>query len=136
MLWKTSLSVCFLISILMGTSALAVEPPTDAKPLAVLVFDQNCKAWCAKVRPMVVELKQNYGDKVMFAELDVTDNVLPEAKKQAKQLGIATWVDDSRDYVPMVFVFTAKRKLVKELIGPKLIDDYRKHIDKAVESSK
>jgi hypothetical protein len=76
--------------------------------------------------------KHEYGDKVLFAQLDATQSVLPEAKKQAKQLGIMSFFADFEDYVPVVGFFSAHRKLIKELMGPKTKDEYKVSIDKAM----
>jgi hypothetical protein len=65
----------------------------DDKPLVMLVFDQNCKAWCSRVKPMMSEFQQEYGDKVMFAQVDATESVWTESKKQVKQLGVMAIFD-------------------------------------------
>lgn len=104
----------------------------DDKPLVMLVFDQNCKAWCSRVKPMMSELQQEYGDKVLFAQVDATESVWTETKKQVKQLGVSSIFDDLRDYVPVVAFFAPHRKLVKELVGAKSKEDYRTNIDKAL----
>lgn len=106
------------------------------KPLCVLVFDETCKAWCTKVRPVMAELKQTYSDRVEFAELDATQKVLADTKKRAKDLGILGWFTDDADYVPVVLIFDNRRNLIKELPGPKTKEDYSSNIDKAISHSK
>jgi hypothetical protein len=106
------------------------------KPLCVLVFDETCKAWCTKVRPVMAELKQTYADRVEFAELDATQKVLADTKKRAKDLGILGWFTDDADYVPVVLIFDNRRNLIKELPGPKTKEDYSSNIDKAISHSK
>jgi hypothetical protein len=106
------------------------------KPLCVLVFDDTCKVWCKKVRPVMEELKQSYGEKVEFAELDATPAVLADTKKRAKDLGVLNWFTDTADYVPAVLIFDNRRNLIKELPGPKTKEDYSSNIDKAISHSK
>ena len=124
--------LCLLAPGCAITQATAKDAEYEEKPLVVLVFDQNCKTWCARVKPIMSELQQEYGDKVLFAQLDATQSVMAETKKQAKQLGILPFFADFQDYVPVVGFFTSHRKLVKELTGPKSKDDYRATIDKAM----
>src|SRR5271170_600375 len=76
------------------------------KVLVVLVFDQNCKAWCSNVRPVMKDLQSAYGEQVAFAELDATDNLVRQTEQKAKELGIRGFFDDARGYVPVVQIFT------------------------------
>jgi thiol-disulfide isomerase/thioredoxin len=96
------------------------------KPLFLMVFDKTCHAWCDKVRPLVKELHQEYSDRIDFAELDITQEVLPESKKIAKQLGVLKLVPDFGDQVPSVAVCARERvHIIKELAGPKRLEDYK-----------
>jgi hypothetical protein len=111
-------------------------PATDQaadRALFILVFDKSCHAWCDQVRPVVAELKQKYSDRVFFAELDASESVLKDTEKTAKALGVSSFLSGALSYVPMVGVFTVKRKLVKELVGPKKKEVYISAIEKAIE---
>jgi len=129
---KLAVLFCLLAALCPTGQATAKDAEYEEKPLVVLVFDQNCKTWCTRVKPIMSELKQEYGDKVLFAQLDATQSVLPETKKQAKQLGILPFFADFQDYVPVVGFFSSHRKLVKELTGPKSKDEYKVNIDKTI----
>jgi thioredoxin-related protein len=109
-----------------------IRSATPNKVLVLLVFDKTCKAWCEKVRPVMKEVQESYGPKVDVAELDSTQDVLEESKKKAKNLGVAKFFADVTDYVPIVLIFDAQRKLVKELPGPKPLQEYKACIDKAL----
>lgn len=98
------------------------------KPLLVMIFDQNCKTWCSQVRPMVTQLKQAYGEEADFAEIDVTANVLKEASKQAKDLGIGGLLPDMLGYVPLVLICESNRKNYKEFVGPKKLEVYENYL--------
>ena len=100
--------------------------------MVLLIFDQTCKVWCKQVRPVMKELEEQYRDRVGFVELDATESVLADTKKKAKEMGISGYFADAADYVPVVLVFTANRKLVKELPGPKSRKDYESVIQKAI----
>jgi hypothetical protein len=125
-----------LLLLLLMTSTIGpvVSAPARANQqvLVVLIFDQSCKAWCQKVRPMMKELGEVYGDKVVFAELDASHDKLKEAEGRAKELGVYNFLSDSADWVPIVGVFNPQRKLVKELVGPKQKEVYAGAIDKAL----
>jgi hypothetical protein len=101
-----------------------------SRPLLVMIFDQNCKAWCSQVRPMVAELRKGYGEEVEFAEIDVTHEVLKDAKEKAKELGIGGKLGDTIGYVPLVLICSADRKDVKEFVGPKKKEAYEDQLKK------
>ncbi|CAN5689423.1 hypothetical protein BH10CYA1_BH10CYA1_04020 [soil metagenome] len=125
-----------LLTVTAPSIAADLDPEYAGKPLVVLVFDQNCKVWCTKTRPVMAELKQEYSDNVVFGELDSTQSQLPESKKKAKNMGIAEFFADVADYVPVVLVFNSPRKGCKELVGPKTKSDYKLSIEKAMTDSK
>ncbi len=120
------------ISFFFAQQAALAADGTFEKPIFVLVFDKTCHAWCGQVRPVVKELQQEYGDRIEFAELDVTQSALEEAKKTAKQMGLQRYISDFSDLVPLVAVFNTRRDLIKELVGPKRKEDYKKVVDAAM----
>jgi thiol-disulfide isomerase/thioredoxin len=121
-----------ILFFLSQQAGLAADEVFD-KPLFLMVFDKTCHAWCAKLRPIVKELQQEYGDRVDFAELDITQEVLPESKKIAKQLGILKLVPDFGDQVPSVAMCAKERiHLIKELSGPKPKAAYKDLIELAL----
>ena len=127
---------CFLaglLALIFLCPALAADE--EKKVLFVLVFDKTCHAWCDKVRPMVKDLQSEYTDRVEFAELDATANVLQETKKKAEALGVLKVFADVTDYVPIVLIFDSRRKLFKELPGPKPASEYKACLDKAIAKS-
>ena len=131
-------TACFAVVVFSALSLRSVlaEPSGDtSRVLVVLAFDQTCKKWCSVVRPMVEKLKQEYHDRVDFAELDFTQSELPNTTRLGKELGIGKVIEDAGQYVPEVLVFAAKRKLVKELDYSKGEADYRRAIDDALRRS-
>ena len=103
------------------------------KPLLVLIFDKNCKAWCSQVRPVVADLQKSYIDDVEFAEIDVTPGVLPEAKKKAKELGIGNLLEDTIGQVPLVLICaSARSKDYNEIVGPKSKEIYEDYLKKVL----
>jgi hypothetical protein len=129
MLFRHSLIISIVVTFLGGTlllrpAAAEDKPAAVQQPLCVMLFDDKCKAWCAQVRPMMAELKTRYGDKVEFAEIDVSPSTLQEAKKKAKELRIGSLLADAIGYVPIVIICSPNRKGHHEFMGPKNKDAY------------
>ena len=118
------------------TSTAAQESLADKRPLlVVLIFDESCKVWCQKVRPIMKELKGQYSDKIEVVELDASQTTLKQAESVAKSYGVYGFLRDSADWVPIVGIFSSRKKLLKELVGPKQKDVYVAAIDKALSSN-
>ncbi|MDQ5937813.1 MAG: Thioredoxin protein [Cyanobacteriota bacterium erpe_2018_sw_21hr_WHONDRS-SW48-000092_B_bin.40] len=106
-----------------------------AKALVVLVYDQHCKAWCTKVRPIMKELGEELGEDVVVVEIDSSADVGKTAIKTAEDLGIIRYYKDV-DMVPVVMIFDSKKKLMHELGGPKTKDTYKCAILSALKNAK
>lgn len=104
------------------------------KVLVVMVYDHHCKKSCDDMRPRIEEIRQTYGDTIAVHSIDVSKDVLDQAKDKAKRLGISGFLPAVIDYVPCVGIFTRKRKLVKELPVARKKEVYVKHIEKALNS--
>ncbi len=103
----------------------------QSKVLVVMMFDQHCTLWCGRVRPLMKELAEEFGQKVLIDEVDASRGKEKEAEEKCKQLGILGYFKDIES-VPVVLLFDGKRKLLKELNGPKSKEFYRSAIEKAV----
>ncbi len=106
----------------------------NGKVLVVLLHAQHCRTWCKEVRPILEEIKKDYGDRLAIRELDITEDTLAKAKAQAKQLGVASFIPAGMDSVPCVGIFSADRHLVGELAGPQKKSTYKKYIEKAMKA--
>lgn len=103
-----------------------------SRPKVVLVFDKECQIWCNKVKPIVQQLEQTYLDKVDFVALDTSTDSFATSMSQAQTLGLSKFLSDNRDYAPVVGVFSARGKIVKQLVGPKNKSIYEDAIAKAL----
>lgn len=113
------------------------SPAVDSMQLlVVLVFDQNCKVACVKVRPIMQELARKHEGRLKYSELDATPEAFDTTVKTAADLGVKTFLLDSTDLAPIVGIFNAKRKRIKELQGYKSKEVYEAAIDKALSSLK
>lgn len=81
------------------------------------------------------ELKDQYGDKVEIVELDASAPTLKDGEAPAKAYGVYGFLRDSADWVPIVGIFSGRRKLLKELVGPNQKNVYVAAIDKALRVS-
>lgn len=135
-------AVVAMFSSIGSLSCYAEDNPTEeikidtTKPLVVFVYDKSCKISCGVARPILKDIQSDYADKVQFVELDVSKDTLPESRKTAKSLGVLSFLSDSEDWYPAVGVFSAKRKMVKQLLGARTKAQYVSAIEKAIASKK
>ncbi|CAN5140009.1 hypothetical protein BH11CYA1_BH11CYA1_43280 [soil metagenome] len=120
-------------------AALADNPIDLTKSLAgkydarvVMIYDHECAVWCGQVRPIMSDLRNEYKSKVQFVELDTSKEQLANSKTTAKTIGVSKFLNENADYAPVIGVFSAKGKLLKELVGPKKKEIYTDAISKAL----
>lgn len=108
----------------------------DKKPqlLVLLIYDESCTVACTVVKPIVRDLVGQH--QVQYEELNTSPKELKAALARAKQLRLETFVSDRTEEVPVVGIFTAKGKRLKELIGRKTKEVYKEAIEKALEKVK
>ncbi|SRR5579883_2839735 len=124
----------FVVTFFGVIPAASDEQADPKKALVIMIFDDKCKNWCSQVKPILGEIRQEYGEKISVYELDVSEKVLSKTMDTAKQLGVQSFVKGALDWVPTIGVFTAKRQLVRELPGVKKKEVIEKSIDKALQS--
>lgn len=85
---------------------------SDAKPTVVLLHADWCGA-CKKLAPTIAELKQQYGDRLNFVELDVTnEETTAQAAVKAHELGIDKFFKANQKKSSLVLVIGANKKLL------------------------
>jgi hypothetical protein len=132
----TMSSFCSMNARATDTSAPAEAVEQVRRPLFVLIFDQNCKTWCATVKPMVEALKPDFDKDVEFAQIDVTQSELKTAKQQAKALRIGGYLADTAELIPLVMIFDGNRKKFTEMVGIKEKGQYEAEIKKMLPKGK
>jgi len=142
------INICFLVFLFLlfspsGINASYAEDNSSSevkvesnKPLVIFVYDRSCKISCGVARPIIKDIQTEYEDKVQFVELDVSKDKLADSRKTAKTLGVLSFLNDSEDWYPAVGVFSAKRKMVKQLLGTRTKEQYLSAIEKAIASNK
>ncbi|MDQ3252492.1 MAG: thioredoxin domain-containing protein [Acidobacteriota bacterium] len=84
----------------------------DAKPTVVLLHADWCGA-CKKLEPTIAELKQQYGERLNFVELDVTnEETTAQAAKIAQQLGIGSFFETNKKKSSLVAVVGKNGKVL------------------------
>ncbi len=98
----------------------------------VMIYDHECAVWCGQVKPILAELQNEYKSRVQFVELDTSNDQMASSKNTAKSIGVSKFLNENADYAPVIGVFSAKGKLLKELVGPKKKEIYTDAISKAL----
>lgn len=82
------------------------------KPTVVLLHADWCGA-CKKLAPTFAELKKEYGDRLNFVDLDVTNEATTaKAASEARKLGIGKFFDANQKKSSLVAIVGAKGKVL------------------------
>jgi thiol-disulfide isomerase/thioredoxin len=99
------LSVALAFTFSVASSAFA-----KTKPTVVIIKAEWCSA-CQKVDPIMQELMKEYGGKVNFVMLDVTnDETTAQAAAKAKSLGLSRFFEANKKMTSTVAVFKGKKQ--------------------------
>jgi len=99
------LSVALALTFSVASSAFA-----KTKPTVVIIKAEWCSA-CQKVDPIMQELMKEYGGKVNFVMLDVTnDETTAQAAAKAKSLGLSRFFEFNKKMTSTVAVFKGKKQ--------------------------
>lgn len=125
-----------MLCLIGAQTAIAADAQVDGdRTLVLMLFDDKCKVYCKEVRPILKTLKDEYGDRVAFHEIDFSESTKKAGFDTAKQLGVLSSVPDMLDYIPVIAVYTPKRRLVKEITGAKDRPTYVKYIESALKQA-
>ncbi len=130
---RVLISGLLVFSGLWGSAVSGEDAPPGQSAMMVLIFDTHCKTACELVRPIMRDLKGEMKDCFTFVELDSSAEKLAESQKAAKELGVHGFLADYAQFVPIVGVFTAKKKCIKVIQGPKNKDVYMAALQKALQ---
>ena len=99
------LSVALALTFSVASSTFA-----KTKPTVVIIKAEWCSA-CQKVDPIMQELMKEYGGKVNFVMLDVTnDETTAQAAAKAKSLGLSRFFEANKKMTSTVAVFKGKKQ--------------------------
>ena len=112
-----------------GASAASSSPPASSPvskdlPLVAVVLADWCPT-CRRIEPTVAALQREYGGRVSFLILDVTDDAASaRSTAAADQAGIGAFFRDN-NATGIVAVFTRQRAEVAKLAGEADAERYR-----------
>ena len=109
------LTLVVLITPLAMTTSSArhlMNKKSATKPTVILLHADWCGA-CKKLAPTFAELKQEYGDRLNFVELDVTNEATTaQATTEARKLGIGKFFAANQKKSSLVAVVGAKGRIL------------------------
>ena len=106
--------VAFITSFVVITAdaQTMMNKKAGAKPTVVLLHADWCGA-CKKLAPTMAELKQQYGDRLNFVELDVTnEETTAQASIKARELGIGKFFEANKKNSSLVAIVGKGGKLL------------------------
>ena len=81
----------------------------DKKHVVAIIKAEWCSA-CQKLEPTMMELMKQYGDRLEFVVLDVSnEEKLAEASKTAKKYGLSNFLKENQKKTSTVAVFSGKK---------------------------
>ncbi len=119
----TILSIAMIVGV-MSAAAMAVttvknNPRSAAakktKPKVVIIRADWCSA-CQQLEPTMMGLMQEYGNKLEFVMLDVTnETTTAQAAAKAKSLGLSSFFEANKKSTSTVAVFKGKTSVFKTM---------------------
>ena len=104
---NSSLRKTGIFTIALAIAALSLVPAlAKTKPKVAIIKAEWCQA-CQKLDPTITELMKQYGEKLDFVVLDVTDEMkTAQAAATAKHLGLSKFFEENKKMTSTVAVFT------------------------------
>ena len=104
------------------------------KPVVAIIKAEWCSA-CQKLEPTMMDLMKQYGDRLEFVVLDVSnEDTLAEANKTAKKHGLSDFLKENQKKTSTVAVFSGNKVLFQTVQNFDR-DAYVKAFDKALAES-
>lgn len=106
-----------------------------AKPRVVVIRADFCSA-CQKLEPTMMDLMKQYGDRLEFVVLDVSnEEKLAEAEAKAKKLGLSKFFSENQKKTSTVAVIGKGNKVLFQTAMNFDRDAYVKAFDEAIAQS-
>jgi thiol-disulfide isomerase/thioredoxin len=132
MLRRAGLVTSFLALIAIVALPALAKTPKSKRPTVVIIRAEWCSA-CKKLEPTMMELKSQYGDRIDFVILDVSDEEkAAESAAVARKLGLSKFFDENKQKTSSVLVLSASRKFVFQTMQNFDRDAYVKAFDEAL----
>jgi thiol-disulfide isomerase/thioredoxin len=124
----------FALVAVIALPALA-KTPKAKRPTVAIIRAEWCSA-CQKLEPTMMELKSQYGDRIDFVMLDVSDDQkTAQSAAEARKLGLGKFFEANKQKTSTVLVLSASRKVVFQTMQNFDRDSYVKAFDEALAKS-
>jgi thiol-disulfide isomerase/thioredoxin len=121
----------FALAAMIALPALA-KTPKARRPTVAIIRADWCSA-CQKLEPTMMELKSQYGDRIDFVMLDVTDDAkAAQSAAKARKLGLANFFEANKQKTSTVVVLSPSHKIVFQTMHNLDRDAYVKAFDEAL----
>lgn len=120
-----------MMSLVLVFAFSAVSAFAKTKPTVVIIRADWCSV-CQKLEPSMMELMKEYGSKINFVMLDVTnDQTTAQAAAKAKSLGLSSFFEANKKTTSTVGIFKGKKQVFKTAMDLNK-SDYIAAFDKAL----
>jgi thiol-disulfide isomerase/thioredoxin len=117
----------------VAPAVVAAEANADHRPLVIVVHADWCAA-CRHAAPAVAWLREEYGARVTFIDLDVTDDAaVTQSATKASRLGLGPFFEENRGQ-PGVTVLGKNRTTVRRFGAEYRAAPYRSAVEQALAS--
>jgi thiol-disulfide isomerase/thioredoxin len=99
------------LATMIALPALA-KTPKARRPTVAIIRADWCSA-CQKLEPTMMELKNQYGDRIDFVMLDVSDDEkTAQSAAEARKLGLGKFFESNKQKTSTVVVLDSSHKIV------------------------
>ncbi len=125
----------FLALATMIALPVLAKTPKARRPTVAIIRADWCSA-CQKLEPTMMELKSQYGDRIDFVMLDVTDDSkAAQSAAKARRLGLGNFFEANKQKTSTVVVLSPSRKIVFQTMHNYDREAYVKAFDDALAGS-
>lgn len=124
----------FSVLALVAMTALPAlaKTPKAKRPTVAIIRADWCTA-CQKLEPTMMELMNQYKDRITFVMLDVTDDQkAAKSAVEARRLGIGKFFEENKQNTSTVVVLSPRHKILYHTMKNFDRDAYVKAFDEAV----
>ncbi|MCA1605820.1 MAG: hypothetical protein LC775_10185 [Acidobacteria bacterium] len=122
----------FALVTMVSLPTLAARSTKSKRPTVAIIKADWCTA-CQKLEPTMMELINQYKDRIDFVMLDVTDDQKTEqAAAEARKLGLTKFFEANKKNTSTVAVFGRSRKIVFQTMKNFDREAYVKAFDEAI----
>lgn len=129
---RAGIVISFLALVTIIALPALAKTPKARRPTVAIIRADWCSA-CQKLEPTMMELKSQYGDRIDFVMLDVSDDEkTAQSATVARKLGLGRFFEANKQKTSTVVVLSASHKIVFQTMQNFDRDAYVKAFDDAL----